>query len=670
MKEFTPQVSRLTLVADPDGLFLEERLIQCIRERNFEIIPFDDNVAFRFAYESKYRSHQGSEEIPDLIVVLRSHNRNLDGLPYDLLQAGRRLNFGLGDLFPNLSYPIIAALDRSDLDLLYGAQQQYTPESMGDNATKDFVLRHVFQIAPEMIQHPSDLLRVLLRRHYQGHYVPKAFDERFIQVLEQSGRFTEWPLEEIVPDREAFFAFLQERWQRFIARLFGDHARDHGVAAETASQTGSDILQIANLPFDHDDVRVYIDNLFFEGFLKPVDLSNFSLAKRAGLLSSWIAVGVHTDPAADRLRRLDGLTRSLQEQLPGDEARHQSWLAYAHSWAEFLALWHELDAITQSDRKHDFLSLREAMDVAFGSWIEKRYAGLHNQPAITPVMVHHIPRYLARQIEKGIYKKAALIVVDGLALDQWVILREVLIQQRKNLILREDAAFAWVPSITSVSRQAIFAGRSPLFFPASIHTTSKEPALWAQFWIDQGVAKDDIAYVKGLGDEASLSNVEELLADPKSRIVGLVIDKVDRIMHGMELGTAGMHNQVRQWATKGVFARILDLLLENEFEVVITADHGNIEAEGCGRLSEGAIADLRGERVRVYPEQSFRAKSKEKITNAIEWPVINLPNHYFPLIAPSRSAFISQDRFLVGHGGISIEELIVPLIRVERRANE
>jgi hypothetical protein len=62
--------------------------------------------------------------------------------------AGRKLSFNLGDLFPNLSYPVVAALDRADLDALFDAQLRHAPGQLGDNATKEFVLRHVFEIAP------------------------------------------------------------------------------------------------------------------------------------------------------------------------------------------------------------------------------------------------------------------------------------------------------------------------------------------------------------------------------------------------------------------------------------------------------------------------------------------------------------------------------------------
>ncbi|MBM3299151.1 MAG: BREX-3 system phosphatase PglZ, partial [Deltaproteobacteria bacterium] len=105
LKEFTPKVARLTLVADPDGLLLEEGILAGIQERGFELIPFEDHVAFRYAYESKFRSRWDRGEQTDLVVVLRSQASDLASLPYDLLQAGRKLSFNLGDIFPNLSYP-------------------------------------------------------------------------------------------------------------------------------------------------------------------------------------------------------------------------------------------------------------------------------------------------------------------------------------------------------------------------------------------------------------------------------------------------------------------------------------------------------------------------------------------------------------------------------------
>ena len=232
-------------------------------------------------------------------------------------------------------------------------------------------------------------------------------------------------------------------------------------------------------------------------------------------------------------------------------------------------------------------------------------------------MVHHVPRYLARQIEQRSEDKVALLVVDGLALDQWLVLRDVLTDQQPCLRFREGAVFAWVPTITSVSRQAIFAGKPPFYFPSSIHTTDREPASWSQFWVDQGMAARAIGYAKGLGD-GPLDGVNELLSRNDTRALGLVVDKVDKIMHGMELGTAGMHNQVRQWARDGFMARLLDRLLGDGFAVYLTSDHGNIEAEGPWaairgrgrRRSGGTRPDLFRRRVAVYRTRAIPGRDR------------------------------------------------------------
>ena len=201
LKEFTAKVAPLTLVADPDGLLLEESLLEAIRERGFEILPFEDSVAFRFAYESRFRSRRDRGETADLVVVVRAENHQLATLPHDLLCAGRQLSFGLGELFPGLSYPVVAALDHGHLTALHRARMRHGADRLGDDATKDFALLHVFDIAPTLIRQPPDLLRVLLRKHHQNQRLPRILEERLIHLLRRGGGFESWPVEKIVPDR-------------------------------------------------------------------------------------------------------------------------------------------------------------------------------------------------------------------------------------------------------------------------------------------------------------------------------------------------------------------------------------------------------------------------------------------------------------------------------------
>lgn len=654
LKEFTPKIARLTLVADPDGLLLEEGILAGIRERGFELILFEDHIAFRFVYESKFRSRWDRGEHTDLVVVLHSQAGDLGGLPFDLLQAGRKLSFNLGDIFPNLSYPVVAALDRGDLDALYEAMMRYTPGQLGDTATREFVLRHVFEIAPELIKHPADLLRVLLRRHYRGQRIPADLDQRFIQLLRQNKIFDDWPLETLVTEREAFFTFLQERWPIFLDCAANSGIRDEGKPFALTMEGPVD------LPFDHDDIRVYIDNLFIEGLLRPVSHEYAHTLSR-----TWVGIGIRTAPAGDRSRRLSRLIDALQASIPAEDAKHTEWLRFARGWAELIVLLYEQPDTAAGELVESAKDLQSRVDAGFAGWLLKRYGGLVNLPPVPPVMLHHLPRFLIRQADDDRQAKLALIVVDGLAMDQWLVLREALASMLYGLRFREQAVFAWIPSLTSVSRQAAFAGKAPLFFPGSITTTDKEPALWKQFWKDHGYTTDQVVYIKGLGD-GSLESVSEALSHPQVRIAGLVIDKVDKIMHGMEMGTAGMHNQVGQWARQQYLGSLLELLLDHGFRVYLTSDHGNIEAAGCGRPAEGAVADLRGERVRVYPDAALRGKVQERYPAALEWGTVGLPEDFLALLAPARQAFIQEKRRAICHGGISVEELIVPLIQVER----
>jgi hypothetical protein len=304
-------------------------------------------------------------------------------MPYDLLQVGRRLAFSLSELFPNLSYPVVAELDRGDLDALYRAQRQHNSQKLGYNATKDFILQHVFEIRPQLMQQPSDLLRCLLRRHYQGQHLPPLLDERFISVVRRNRVFADWPLENIVSDRQAFLAFLQERWPIFLDRLAASRTQGIHETPEiyTLAYPGPAVL-----PFDHDDVRIYVDNLFLDGLLQPVPYREADVPEHP-----WVTMGIHRDPQADQTRRLERLITAAASSIPASDVRHHVWLTFAHRWAEFIALWNETPPSAQQAFEARLRALREQVDAGFLAWVERRYGSLYNLPSSPPVMLASCP---------------------------------------------------------------------------------------------------------------------------------------------------------------------------------------------------------------------------------------------------------------------------------------
>lgn len=654
LKEFVPNVAKLTLVSDPDCLLTEEKLAMELRGRGFDLIEFNDPIEFRYAYESKYRSIWDRGDHTDLVVVLRLQDAELAALPYDLLQAGRKLFFSLGDLFPNMSYPVVEQLDRSLLDSLFDAQKKTSPDRMGDNATKDFILRHVFGVAAELISTEVELLRFLLRLHYGNTAIPAMLACRLIEVFENNGSFKGWSLSQIIPDAEPFFGFIQERWPIFLETL-----EKPNQVKEDSSAYGLKVEGPARLPFDHQDIRVYIDNLFVEGKLTPVALPGIDIEK-----DSWILSGISASKSDGEDLRISRLFELVDAAGLSMESRYTDWISFAMKWAELSALIH-----TASNAGHEkrYRETGQRLNGLFADWLETHYASLINLPPSTPAMLHHVPRHLARYIEDQKSDKVALLVIDGLSLEQWVTVRNIIQTQSSDLILRESATFAWIPTLTSVSRQAIFAGKPPIYFPSSINYTNSEEKLWKQFWQGHDVSKLDIAYKRSLGDGDAEAAMDSLINPAQTKVVGLVIDKVDKIMHGMQLGAAGMHNQIDQWCRGEYLISLLNYLSNHGYEIWITSDHGNIEAIGKGRPTEGVIAESRGERVRIYPTPELRSQISSTFTFAREWQPSGLPGDYFPLVATGNDAFVNEGDSIVGHGGVAIEEVIVPLIKVERR---
>ena len=671
LQHFREPIHRLTLVADPDGLMLEEELLAAIRQNGFDLLLFEDPVAFRYAYESGYRQHWDEETDTDLVVILRSPTASLRSLPYDLLQSGRTLAFSLPDLFPKLSYPVIRDLDRGYIQPLYEAYQGYGGPEMGDQTSTLFVLKHVYSIVPDMVKTPLEVLKLLLSRHARGERLPPRLDLLLLESLCAIPALAAWPLEALLSSATDFFAFLQRHWTGYLA------AKQPVQVLAKETRVSYDVDNA--LPFAEPDVRAHMNTLFLEGRLKPIPLPD------GWAVEGWESIGVQVDGPAFELRRFAGLQDRIEEDLPAADATHKVWMQFADRWAELTVLRHRLDSELGQEHTERYRSLHLETERRFADWMRLRYHTLHSLPFLPlPTMVHHIPHWMAARQAQDPQTRLALLVVDGLALDQWRIIRDIWAEEVHNWTVQEHAAFAWVPTLTPISRQATFAGTPPQFFPKSWASTAQDASHWQRFWRDRTLPPAAVGYLRNLGvkdlslDDSSLTDgeakletaVEELIGNPQVKVVGLVLNTVDHVMHGMQLGTAGMHQQVQLWLTRYRYlTRLVDALLEAGFTICLTSDHGNVWARGIGRPSEGALVETRGERARVYTDPAFLSLGKQQAPTAVEWTNVGLPAGLSVLFAPELDAFVNAGDHAVCHGGISLEEVIVPFVEITREQN-
>lgn len=242
--------------------------------------------------------------------------------------------------------------------------------------------------------------------------------------------------------------------------------------------------------------------------------------------------------------------------------------------------------------------------------------------------------------------------------------REHLIATQQPFAFDENTAFAWLPTVTSVSRQALFSGLRPREFDDSIDHTNKEETLWKAFWQNEGgIASGEVMYQRALHQVEQLDTLEADIASRKPKVLGLVIDEVDERLH-KERSKEDVALWIGRWLGSGFVERLFAFLLSEGFSIYVTADHGNVDAVGIGRPNQGVIAETRGERVRVYRSDPLRAESAVAYPGTAALDIAGLPANFKPLFAGGRTAFVPNGDQVVVHGGVSVEELVVPFVRV------
>lgn len=657
----------LTIVSDQDSLFTDDRLLIELQTNGYEVIDYADPVSFRYLFEREYRDRTFDDHPASLVVCIRQPGRALSDLPFDIYsyarQSGRILSFSLAMLFPGLSSQALSSLEKTDLDALYEAQNVYPPGQLGMSATKEYVLRHVFDIAPELIKRDVDLLRILLQRHQARRSCPRMLDEHLVALLRKSSQWDEWPLEQLLENRAAFIGFLNERWPIFV-----DNAMDQAFQNETPCVRERPALSYRGpelLPFDHSDVQAYVRNLFTDGSLSPVRIDD-----PLPIDLPWLPMGVAKTHGVDEPGRLEALLSLLENERIDHDINSKSWIRLAYLWAEAVATIHYLETADGSPECTRLHNVKNRMNTAFRNWLSNRYFPLASLSRLDePAMLHHVPHIMLHRLrsaeETGRSSRLVLVVLDGMALDQWIILRSSLTSDTM-LEVNEMAAFAWIPTITSISRRSLYSGEVPLPGLHDSFSIPSEESIWKRFWMERGgLSRNSISFViQGeTGEGAFLEKLKVLAESPEIRVIGTVISSVDRILHGTVGGRGSFHASLRHWVRQNSLHSMLDPLFDNGFDVLITSDHGNTEAAGVGRPNAGSEAREKGSRVIFFRDESSRDQTLSMYPNAMKWREMN----GYPLLAGDGEAFSTQGSTLVTHGGASIEEVIVPFIKVCRR---
>lgn len=283
------------------------------------------------------------------------------------------------------------------------------------------------------------------------------------------------------------------------------------------------------------------------------------------------------------------------------------------------------------------------VDDAFAVFVFSDYSKLSGQTSsVAPVILSKVFDYVAKD-------KAALIVLDGMSLFDFNILSRYF----DGIEYELQSSYALIPSTTAISRQSLLSGKYPrqLENPFSL---SKEERGFYDAAAEHGYSKQQAAYIRGYDVQPS----------PLTKLLAVIINDVDNIVHGQQQGRLGMYHDITLLAKTGRVQTLIRSLHTAGFAVYLTADHGNTLCTGIGALrNAGVEVETRSKRMLVLKD--FADINNEVKKNTIEYPGYYLDKSFRYLICESGVSFESKNNQIMTHGGITIDEVIVPFVKIK-----
>ena len=334
---------------------------------------------------------------------------------------------------------------------------------------------------------------------------------------------------------------------------------------------------------------------------------------------------------------------------------------------------------------------KEEANNGFGKFIQKHYLDwiekkTDDRPLISPEI---FKSKIFPSIDKG--NKVFLIVIDNFRYDQWRVLSEEI---GDMFDIDENLYMSILPTATQYARNAIFSGLMPLqiakIFPELWVDEDEEegknlneaPLIKTQ--IDRYRRHDKFSYHKINDSTAADKLIKEFNNLKQNDLNVVVINFIDMLSHArteMKMVRELANNEsayrsiTLSWFRHSVLSELFKMLAQTDYEIVITTDHGSIRATKPLKIigDRNTNTNLR---YKLGKNLSYNAKEVFAIHDPAkaQLPSPNLSTSYVFAMGDSFFAYPNNYNYYVSyykdtfqHGGISMEEMIIPLITMKAR---
>lgn len=350
-----------------------------------------------------------------------------------------------------------------------------------------------------------------------------------------------------------------------------------------------------------------------------------------------------------------------------------------------------LDQVQEEGLKQAHADFRRGLNIDFGRYVEDGYPGwVKRKDDRPPLSTDVVARAVAPHLERD--QRVVFVIIDCMRMDQWFTLEPLF----EELFEVERSYYCSIlPTATPYSRNAIFSG----LLPAQLQ--EQHPDLWQEnsndertknrferqlleFQLQRLKLERATKYIK-IHDNDDAANVRKQISSFSGiPLTSLVVNFIDILAHGrseneilQELAPdeAAFRAVMKAWFLHSPVYEIFRALSRQDCRVVVTTDHGAVLGRRAALVhgNRDTSTNLRykfGLNLKADPKQAIVVKHPIEYmlpdTGVNKNYILAREDYYF--VYPTRfHEYERQFRGSFQHGGVSVEEMILPLVTLTPR---
>ncbi len=362
-----------------------------------------------------------------------------------------------------------------------------------------------------------------------------------------------------------------------------------------------------------------------------------------------------------------------------------------NDWVEIyrkLTYWElELESSTD-DGLEEILNMQKSeANAGFTKFIKANYSSwFSGKDADTPLLSPNVVGdYVIPPLKNG--EKVCLVVIDNLRFDQWKTLQPIIEEYYR--VDSDDVYCGILPTATQYARNAMFAGLMPM------EIEKLHPSLWVDEEEEEGKNLKEqellekqlqraglqlkIFYDKVSNSRGGKKLIENTANLKDYDLCAVIFNFVDILSHArtelkmiqeLAYDEPAYRSLTRSWFEHSHLWDFLKELSGLKMKVILTTDHGTIRVQNPvrvigDRLTSSNLRYKQGKNLNYNPKEIFEVKHPEMIhlpKSHISSTYIFASNYDFLVYPNNYNQMVNYYRNTFQHGGISMEEMLIPLV--------